>query len=315
MKGPTESYLKVQYELRPAKQVERRMLIDALHLLSLSGFPISDYKYTGFGSIYFVDFILFHKLLGIHNLLSVEYSTKIKKRVNYNKPYDCIEVQIKPVSDVIPTLSPDLKHILWLDYDSVIQGSQLQDIYIAASHLSTGSMLLITVDVEPPGQKDDGPEQWRAYYEAEARRYLGSGPSLADFAESNLPRINIDIIEKAIKDGLAARGNVEFLPLFSFLYADGHQMLTVGGMIGTQTERRQLRGGKIEEAEYIIRDLKDEPFRIRVPRVTRKERLYLESAMPCSDNWKPKDFEMGREDIIDYRRIYRFFPAYAELLL
>jgi len=30
MNSPTQSYKKVHYELRPAKQVERRMLIDAL---------------------------------------------------------------------------------------------------------------------------------------------------------------------------------------------------------------------------------------------------------------------------------------------
>lgn len=29
MSTPSESYLKVHYELRPAKQVERRMIIDA----------------------------------------------------------------------------------------------------------------------------------------------------------------------------------------------------------------------------------------------------------------------------------------------
>ena len=50
-----QSCLKVQYELRSAKQVERRMLIDALQTLSASGFDISQYQYTGFGSVYFVD--------------------------------------------------------------------------------------------------------------------------------------------------------------------------------------------------------------------------------------------------------------------
>ena len=48
---PSKSYLSVHYELRSAKQVERRMLIDALHTLGEDGFRISDYQYTGMGSI------------------------------------------------------------------------------------------------------------------------------------------------------------------------------------------------------------------------------------------------------------------------
>ena len=63
MNLPTESYQKVHYELRPAKQVERRMLVDALLGLAVAGFPIQDYQYTGMGSIYFIDFILFHRFL------------------------------------------------------------------------------------------------------------------------------------------------------------------------------------------------------------------------------------------------------------
>jgi len=60
MSAATESYLKVAYDLRPAKQIERRMFIDGLQRLALAGFDIGDYQYTGFGSIFFVDFILFH---------------------------------------------------------------------------------------------------------------------------------------------------------------------------------------------------------------------------------------------------------------
>ena len=70
MKNLSASYLKVDYNLRPAKQIERRMILDTFHNLGTVGFPIRDYKYVGFGSIYFVDFAMFHKLLGIRKLLS-----------------------------------------------------------------------------------------------------------------------------------------------------------------------------------------------------------------------------------------------------
>jgi hypothetical protein len=277
------------------------------------GFNIAEYQYTGFGSIYFVDFILFHKLLGINKLTSVEYDNAIHRRVMFNKPFREVEVVMAPVSDVIPTLKRDYRHILWLDYDDVIRRTHLDDVLQAASQLSVGSILLVTVDVEPPA--GDGPSEWRQHYEAQAADYLGAFQGNEDFEFSNLPLVNAILIDRAIKRGLAGR-EVEFLPLFSFLYKDGHRMLTVGGMLATATEKRWLRGSSISEAPYYRDNLsKKAPYKITVPRLTRKERLYLDASMPCGETWSPDAFELPQEDILAYREIYRFFPAYAELLL
>ena len=59
----------------------------------------------------------------------------------------------------------------------------------------------------------------------------------------------------------------------------------------------------------------DDPFEIRVPLVTRKERHYLDHYLPCKDDWLPKDFEMKPDDVNAYRTIYRYYPAYTEMLL
>lgn len=312
MSGPTESYRKVQYELRPAKQVERRMIIDTLQKLTLVGFEIEDYNYVGFGSIYFVDFILFHKFLGIDNMLSVEHSTAIEKRVLFNKPYDFIKTEMKPVGEVIPMLSPDIKYILWLDYDMIIDSDLLEDVRMASTYLPVGSILLITVDVEPPDDQG-GPTIWKEYYEEQAGDYIGLART-EDFAKSNLPRTNARVLDRAIRDGLAGR-DAELLELFNFIYADGHQMITIGGIIGSKAERRRIDGSKLVDTFYIRRDFKSDGYHIRVPQVTRRERLYLDSAMPCSEDWGPDEFELSKMDIHNYREIYRFFPAYAELLL
>jgi hypothetical protein len=41
----------------------------------------------------------------------------------------------------------------------------------------------------------------------------------------------------------------------------------------------------------------------------------MDSAMPCASGWTPADFELDDEDVAAYNEIYRYFPAYAELLL
>ena len=110
----SRSSLKVPYDLRPAKQIERRMLVDGFQRLAQAGFPIRDYQYTGFGSLYFVDFVLFHKLLGIHRMLTVEHDQSLADRVEFNRPFDCVEIAMKSAGEVIPSLARDLRHILWL---------------------------------------------------------------------------------------------------------------------------------------------------------------------------------------------------------
>lgn len=181
MSVPSESYLKVAYDLRPAKQIERRMFIDALQRLSLAGFDIGDYQYTGFGSIFFVDFILFHKLLGLNRLLSVEYSEKIEKRVEFNRPFKQVEISMKSITDIIPTLSADRKHLLWLDYDDVLQKNHIADLVLAGTYLSPGSIVLVTVDVQPPGGRRRFPSGVETAFRGSSRRIPGAIHAAGEF--------------------------------------------------------------------------------------------------------------------------------------
>jgi len=319
-----KSYLSVNYSLRPAKQVERRMLIDGFLLLSEIGFPIRDYNYMGMGSIHFVDFALFHKFLGIENMLSVEASYEIKKRVEFNVPYRAL-IRVEtgfPIGNFIPELSQSAKHVLWLDYDNVLSREMLQDIALAISSLSAGSILLVTVDTEPPNNIDDRKEDTernlkisREYFQEVAGDYLS--PSLRDeeFKYDLLPTINIGAIRGAIQAGKRGRIKEIFIPLFNFLYADGHRMLTLGGMVGTKRDERKIAASRFARMDYARLSFGQEPYWIKVPILTRKEHLYLESYMPCPENWCPEDFELSTEEVAQYRKIYRFFPCYAELLL
>lgn len=314
MTPQSKSALTVQYDLRPAKQVERRMLVDAFQRLAQAGFEIRDYKYTGFGAYYFVDFIIFHKLLGINDMLSIEHDKTLERRVRFNCPFECVKIWMDSSTAVIPTLSPDIRHILWLDYDEPITDLILKDMYLAGSQLSSGSILLVTVDTEPPDKDSDDPSASKAYFEKQAEKYLGVLDPEA-FADRNLPSTNKRIILNALKDGMSGRTDVNFLPLFYFLYADGHRMMTIGGMIGSKAEKRKINSMNIDGAIYLRTDERHAPYEIRVPTFTPKERHSMNQAMPCPVGWQPAEFEVPIEDIASYREIYRFLPAYAELLI
>jgi len=315
MTAPAGSYLEVSYDLRPAKQVERRMIIDVLQRMAAGGFQIREYQYTGLGSIYFVDFILFHRLLGLHRLLSVEHDSRIEKRVEFNRPFGKVEIQLGSIGDVIPTLATDLKHLLWLDYDYVLDREVVIDTSNAAYRLSEGSILLVTVDLKQPAGRDT-PKECMEYYREHAGVYFEAGWVGDEFAPSELPMTVTRILHNAIRNGLSGRPGIRFLPLFKFLYADGtHPMLTLGGLLGGESTERQLLACDFSGIGFVRSDVASIPYRIVVPRLTRRERIYLDRYMPCDDGWVPPDFELSMEEAMHYRSIYRYNPWYAELLL
>lgn len=305
------------------------MIIDALQRLQPAGFSITDYQYTGFGAIYFVDFILFHKLLGMSNLLSLERMTGLTKRIEFNKPFKCVDVGMVSAASAIPNLSRDRKHILWLDYDGVIHKDFLSDIQSAVTVLPAGSILLVTVDVEPPEDHDYrevnpafdsskevmGPKNWKEYFEYHASTYIKLGLKESDFGRVELRTRTAEILKASFTRAIVSRANMEFLPMFNFIYRDSHWMVSMGGMIAGPTEKRQLRSTTLRETEYYRDSFDTPPFEIAVPRLTRKERIYLDREMPCADGWVPEEFDLEPDDLRKYRDIYRFLPAFAEVLL
>ena len=92
-------------------------------------------------------------------------------------------------------------------------------------------------------------------------------------------------------------------------------MLTVGYVLGGDHERSIVESSQLRRQVYYRGDFGKDAYQITVPIVTRKERVYLDNAMPCDDDWIPSEFEMDLDKVRQYREVYRFLPAYAELLL
>jgi hypothetical protein len=91
-------------------------------------------------------------------------------------------------------------------------------------------------------------------------------------------------------------------------------MITIGGMLATDDEEASLRRCDFLRMPFVRRARSDDFYRIRVPRLTRKERMFLDRDMPATPGWKPKAFELSAEDIAAYQEIYRYYPIYGELL-
>ena len=134
----------INYNLRLAKHIERKMMCDAFMRLSQFGL-ISKYRYIGFGSFYFTDFSLFHKRLGITDMISIEGSESLKDRCLHNKPFRCVKLKIGMSYELLASLLPNTKRsIVWLDYDKRLDRDKLVDIEVACKQLVPGSALVIS---------------------------------------------------------------------------------------------------------------------------------------------------------------------------
>ena len=149
------SYSKINYRLRPAKAVERKIICDSLRCLSPFG-EIKTYRYVGFGSTYFSDFILFHESLHIEDMISIEKDTNVKERFEYNRPFGCIKIEYGNSYEVLPTLEWSKKSIVWLDYDNPLDKTILDDIDTLTTKLVSGSVLIVTVSAEPERPQEEG---------------------------------------------------------------------------------------------------------------------------------------------------------------
>ena len=171
----TPSYQNINYSLRPAKAIERRMFCELFHRLSAFN-PLNKYQYIGFGSTYFSDFSQFHKMLGITDLKSIEKDKENEKRFKFNIPYSCIDLQFGHSNEILPKLQFDnTPSILWLDYDYRLDSTVLEDARTFASSALESSLILITVNATQITKENTPTEELKNYRYKKLVEAVGEG--------------------------------------------------------------------------------------------------------------------------------------------
>lgn len=137
------SYRMINYNLRPAKSTERKILIDLLRELCQE--HSNEYRYAGMGSTYFTDFKLFHKELHIPKMFSFEKDSHIEERVGYNRPFNCVEIIMKESTRALLDIEDwTEKYIFWMDYDDPLDTFMFIDTDIIFRKLAKGSIFLMS---------------------------------------------------------------------------------------------------------------------------------------------------------------------------
>lgn len=315
------SFEKFNYALRPSKQVERKLLIETFHRLGQANYNIARYTYLGLGSVYFVDFVLLHKYLYIDDMICVERE-KIPKRMEFNRPYQFIKIEMRQIAEVIPFLDATRRYLVWLDYDSSLTPEILDDIDGFVQSLKLGSILVITVDARaqlpeeedtPSLSEDDRYAEVYKFYRQHFEKYAGGPIQAADLGEKSFPELLARMIRAKIAESMRGRPDCEFNQLFNFLYADNAPMLTIGGLIERDGRADHLWDGCLKGLEYLTRG--EVPVEITVPPLTERERQWIDGKLDKSAGSTGLPFELEPIMVKAYRRFARHYPSYHEAVV
>lgn len=306
---------KINYYIRPAKQVERKLMIEALQCLKKS-YDISRYNYVGMGSLYFVDFQMVHKFLGINKMISMEMDEEKIKRYEFNKPYTFIEVIPGLSTQTLPTLNWNQQMLIWLDYDSKISKSMIEDIQIICQNSRRGNILIVTIDAEPKRFEDEYPKdhQQRMLSRLDNIKMILHPHYPTDIRPSDLslkkfPSLLHRIVTDTIKDTLGIK-HFDFFQIFNIVYEDTSQMYTFGCVF--EKDEKKISESCVLDLQYVSpgANLK----KIKLPILTQKEKIYFDKLIPNIQK-KLKCFEMSQEKLSNYEEYYKYYPQYFEALL
>lgn len=308
------SFESINYSLRPNKNVERKLIVNSLHRVGRR-FPVKDYRYVGFGSMWFTDFTLFHRHLGISDMVTIEKIVSRKRRVEFNKPYFCIDVRMGDASAVLGDLVDAKRSLVWLDYDGGIASATTGDVEIAVGAMTSGSMIMLSVNAmnDQLNLKDDDGNQVKPIdHLIELTGRGGLASEAHRLTKNDFPTLVAEILHERIRSATLDRPGFAYVPIWNFLYADGADMITIGGMIVNDADASLLAECELGELPFLTVAA---PFEIRLPMLTDKEKRELDRLLPRDAPIKASDlpFELRDKEIEAYRNFYLEYPLYGEI--
>lgn len=309
------SFESINYMLRPNKNVERKLIAATLSALKRS-FPISDYRYVGFGSMWFSDFVLMHKVIGISDMVTIESQVSRAKRVEFNKPFGCIKVRMEKAATALGDVLDEGKSIVWLDYDGPLKNATTGDLETAVGAMTSSSMILVSVNAvvdQLKNQKRDEENLTPAQYLAEICDNQSLEAEADRLTRNDFPTLVAELLHARLKAAvLASKPGCEYAPIWTFRYADDAEMVTVGGMIVDADDEAKLNECDLDSLPFVT---PDRLFDIELPILTEKEKRALDKLLPSDVPLDPKtlEFELKPSEVAAYQAFYREYPIFNEM--
>ena len=314
--SPRSSARIVSYDLRPAKQCERRMIVDTFFAAMEVGFSVPSYRYVGMGANRFYDFVMIHKYLGITNMISLEHDGKMYDRAIFNRPFDFISVQQRSVNNFLLREKHPRKTIYWFDYDGSIDPSVVQDLNALVPKVVNGDFVFVTISGYPPKNMLRMTGEERLAEVEELFGDLTGRLTIDDVENASFPVSAHAILTACFKKGFSVRGDGVFKPFFNVRYADGTEMVSLGGVFDRAdrvAELTQLLAARMP----FLGTGEGGIYRIGRFDYTDKERRLFDLAVTARRKnaralGELRALGFGDQEIARYRELLRYRPRYVE---
>jgi hypothetical protein len=307
----------VNYSLRPSKSIQRQIVFDGIRELQ-ADLDLERLVYIGFGSIWFTDFVMAHKLLRVDDMVSIEGSDIGYRRAVFNSPYATVRVKAGFSGGVLPTLYEDeiikaRPWLVWLDYDYEFNENVRDDVRSLVENAPANSVLIFTFNGRDSkyGKAQERPDRLRALFGAVVPDDLTKDACKDGQMPETLAEIALDYM-RAVAADLSRPGG--FIPAFRVVYKDSVPMVTVGGVLPAKGAAR-IATDIIGKSTWPCRPEKA----IVAPHLTIREAAILQAQLP-----KPLPlsraivqglgFDLEDEQIATFQTYYRQYPAFAQIV-
>lgn len=309
---------KINYEIRPCKFAERRMLVSSL--ARIIGATKKQYQYIGFGALSFVDFKLFHRELHIDKMYSIEGYEYSTQRLELNKPFSCIEILKGTSTTELNKIDLSTPSIIWLDYDGTLEKSMFEDFDIVLSKVPVGSVFIVSCNRELKKNDTESDIKYpytRSEFTEEFGNLVPFGLAENCCAEPNtsatLKLMFTNYCKRVLMERMKESGEkLSFDVLYNFKYKEnrGARMYTFGGILLDESISREELN--IADYKFIATEA---PFDIDAPILTDRETNYLNQILGVKDKEKQtiSDRIVSEKELSDYKKLYKYLPSFHDV--
>lgn len=312
------SFDAINYSLRPSKSIQRKLVFNGVGLLQRS-LDLDHLAYIGFGSIWFTDFVLAHKLLGVDDMISIEGHDIGYQRALFNAPYATVRVMHGYSNGILPDLYKEealagRPWMVWLDYDYELNESVRDDVRSLIENVPANSIVLITfngLDKRYGQHTADRPARLKTLLGSVVPDGLSPIACKDGMMQATLANLALDYM-KSVAAELARPGL--FVPAFRIVYKDGPPMVTVGGVLPAKGAAR-IASEVVKQAGWPAKP----PKSIIAPHLTIREAVTLQAQLPSRERLsrtivQSLGFDLDDEQIDAFETYYREYPAFAQIV-
>ncbi len=311
----------IPYEIRPSKQVERRLVMETILLARETGLKTRTMPFVGMGGVRFIDFLLAHKILGTDRFVTLEHDETLWNRCELNRPFESIDLYRGSASDFLDERGFQEPSIVWFDLEKMASQDAKDDVISAATSLKPGSFLFITATAEMPRHFADCKTKDRRLAALKEEFHPLAGKLPVEWVQKNeFFRASAHLAMAFLRFGFNGRSDGHFSPLVNIAYRDSSWMVTAGGFFGEHAVASAIEKKLLETIPFVCGSPNGEPFPIEQFNMTDIERGLFDravSASPRKKSAKNQIKSLGfRDSVYDqYRQLMRFIPRYVETAL